>query len=236
MRIFIIALSIIFFIMSGFITYRALEIPDYDFSYKNKPVKPVVPVTEPEVQSKQEPLASEQEASKIQVEELKASISEMEKKLADSQKKTAPKPVSTEPENKESENRESESREQVLAVFGGGTFQSGQVVVSDNLINTVNELVKKISASPGHHIVIEGHTDNIPIKAPVETQYKDNMDLSFLRAKEIARMLVENDISRERISVIGYGDTRPVTSNDTNEGRAKNRRVVVKLIPGDREL
>jgi len=230
MRIFIIGLSIIFFILSGFITYRALEIPDYDFSYKSKPIKPVVPVTEPEVQSRQEPLASEQEASQIQVEELKATISALEEKLADSQKKPAPKTETTEPENKESENRE-----QVLAVLGGGTFQSGQVVVSDSLISSVNELVKKISASPGHHVVIEGHTDNMPIKATAEKQYQDNMDLSYLRAKAIARMLVENGISREHISVIGYGDTRPVTSNATNEGRAKNRRVEVKLVPGQRK-
>ena len=221
MRIFIIGLSIIFFMLSGFITYRALEIPDYDFSYKSKPAKPVVPVTEPEVQSRREPLAKEQDASQIQVEELKATISELEEKLADSQKKTAPQAETKEPENKE----------QILAVLGVGTFQTGQAVVSDSLISSVNELVKKISASPGHHVVIEGHTDNTPVQATAEKQYQDNMDLSFLRAEAIAGMLVENGISRERISVIGYGDTRPVTDNNTNEGRAKNRRVEIKLVP-----
>ncbi len=230
MRTFIIGLSIIFFMLSGFITYRALEIPDYDFSYKSKPEKPVVAVTEPEVQSNHEPLASGQDASQIQVEELKATISALEAKLADNQKKTAPQAEATKPENKAPENNE-----EILAVFGGGTFQSGQVVVSDSLISSVNELVKKVSASPGHHVVIEGHTDNIPIKATAETQYQDNMDLSFLRAKAIAGMLVENGIARERISVIGYGDIRPVTSNDTNEGRAKNRRVEIKLVPGKAE-
>jgi len=221
MRIFIIGLSIIFFMLSGFITYRALEIPDYDFSYKSKPAKPVVPVTEPEVQSRREPLAKEQDASQIQVEELKATISELEEKLADSQKKTAPQAETKEPENKE----------QILAVLGVGTFQTGQAVVSDSLINSVNELIKEISAAPGHHVVIEGHTDNTPVQATAEKQYQDNMDLSFLRAEAIAGMLVENGISRERISVIGYGDTRPVTDNNTNEGRAKNRRVEIKLVP-----
>jgi outer membrane protein OmpA-like peptidoglycan-associated protein len=62
------------------------------------------------------------------------------------------------------------------------------------------------------------------------------MELSFLRAKAIADILVKRGISLERISVIGSGDTRPIDSNETNEGRVKNRRVEVKLIPGDMEF
>ena len=149
MRIFIIGLSIIFFILSGLITYRALEIPDYDFSYKSKPAMPVPPVTEPEEQPKTETLAKEPDASQVQVEQLKATISQLEEKLADSQKATAPKAETTETENNKPENNE-----QVLAVFGGGTFRSGQVVVSDSLIISVNELVQTISSSPGQHVVI----------------------------------------------------------------------------------
>jgi outer membrane protein OmpA-like peptidoglycan-associated protein len=57
------------------------------------------------------------------------------------------------------------------------------------------------------------------------------MDLSFLRAKAIANILVFHGLSPDRISVIGYGDTHPIDSNDTEEGRAKNRRVEVKLVP-----
>ncbi len=62
------------------------------------------------------------------------------------------------------------------------------------------------------------------------------MDLSFLRAKAVAGILVKYGISPERISVTGYGDTRPIASNETDEGRAKNRRVEVKLIPEDKEF
>ncbi len=226
MRIFIIGLSIIFFLLSGLITYRALEIPGYDFSYKSQPGKPVPQVTEPEEQSKPKPIAKEQDASQVQLDKLQATISELQGKLADSQKEPAPK----------AETKEPEKNEQVLAVLGGGTFRSGQAVVSNSIISSLNELVQKISASSGHYVVIEGHTDNIPIKATPGMQHQDNMDLSFRRAKAIARILVENGISRERISVVGYGDTRPVASNYTNEGRAKNRRVEVKLIPGEREF
>jgi len=226
MRIFIIGLSIIFFLLSGLITYRALEIPDYDFSYKTKPEKPVKQITQPEELVKTEPLTMEHEASKVQLDKLKATISELEEKLADNQKETAPK----------AETKETEKNEQVLAVLGGGIFRPGQVVVSEGFTSSVNELVQKISASPSHYVVIEGHTDNIPIKAYPGMKYQDNMDLSFLRANAIARILVENGISRERISVVGYGDTRPVASNDSNEGRARNRRVEVKLMPGEKEF
>ena len=57
------------------------------------------------------------------------------------------------------------------------------------------------------------------------------MDLSLLRAKAIANILITYGISLDQISEIGYGDTRPISSNGTAEGRAKNRRVEVKLMP-----
>ena len=129
-----------------------------------------------------------------------------------------------------------EKKTKVLAVFGGGTFRSGQVVIKSDMMNAVDELVPEILASPDHRIVIEGHTDNIPIKSFSGRRYRDNMELSFLRAKAIADILVKQGISRERISVIGSGDTRPIDSNETDEGRVKNRRVEVKLIPGDMEF
>ena len=129
-----------------------------------------------------------------------------------------------------------EKKIRVLAVFGGGTFRSGQVVIKSDMMNAVDELVPEMLAYPDNRIVIEGHTDNIPIKALSGRRYRDNMELSFLRAKAIADILVTRGISLERISVIGSGDTRPIDSNETDEGRVKNRRVEVRLIPGDMEF
>ncbi len=56
------------------------------------------------------------------------------------------------------------------------------------------------------------------------------MDLSVRRAKAIADLLIDRGIPRERITVVGYGDTRPIDTNNTEEGRSKNRRVEVKLM------
>jgi outer membrane protein OmpA-like peptidoglycan-associated protein len=59
--------------------------------------------------------------------------------------------------------------------------------------------------------------------------------LSLRREKTIANILVSHGIPLERISVMGYGDTRPISTNNTEAGRAKNRRVEVKLMPKEGE-
>lgn len=120
----------------------------------------------------------------------------------------------------------------VLAVFDGESFHSGQVLMSGSLMSRIKELSKKILAAPDYQVSIEGHTDNIPIVASHGKQYRDNMDLSYLRAKTIAGILMDQGVAQDRISIIGYGDTRPIASNETKEGRARNRRVEVKLISG----
>jgi flagellar motor protein MotB len=91
-------------------------------------------------------------------------------------------------------------------------------------------------ASPDHRVVIEGHTDNMPISRSPGKRYIDNMELSFLRAKAVASILVNNGIAPERISVVGYGDSRPIDSNETAMGRINNRRVEIKLTPESEEF
>lgn len=114
-----------------------------------------------------------------------------------------------------------------LIVFSGRTFRSGQDVIQDVAYSTIENLVKEINASPGGLILIEGHTDNIP----TGKIGSDNLELSARRAKAIANILMLHGIPPQRISIKGYGDTRPIDSNNTEEGRAKNRRVEIKLIP-----
>jgi chemotaxis protein MotB len=76
---------------------------------------------------------------------------------------------------------------------------------------------------------IEGHTDNEQIKF---SGWKSNWELSAARALSVLHYLVdEKKISGKRVSAIGYGEYRPVTSNDTREGRQQNRRVEVVILP-----
>jgi chemotaxis protein MotB len=81
-------------------------------------------------------------------------------------------------------------------------------------------------------ISIEGHTDDVPIGAELSKQYPTNWELSAVRATTVARYLQENiGIDPGLLSAIGYGEYQPVTSNESEEGRAKNRRIEIVLVP-----
>ncbi len=218
--------TIILFALAAIVMFKALGIPDSNSYYQSN--TEVIARPQPSQTSKDEleRIEKEQYANRVLVEELQATIANLEDKLLTEKQDSPKSAVAINPER----------TSRTLAVFGGDTFQSGQIVINENLMNTVKELVQDILSSPGYRVIIEGHTDNIPIRSSKGNRYIDNMELSFLRAKAVAKVLVEEGVSTERISVIGYGDTRPKTSNDTKEDRAKNRRVEVKLVPDDKEL
>ena len=79
-------------------------------------------------------------------------------------------------------------------------------------------------ARGGHTITVEGHTDNVPISTP---QFPSNWELSAARASTVVRHLIARGIPADRLSAVGYADTRPLAANDTEAGRAKNRRVSI---------
>jgi chemotaxis protein MotB len=85
----------------------------------------------------------------------------------------------------------------------------------------LQELAEALRAQP-HPIAVEGHTDNIPIHTE---RFPSNWELSSARAAIVARYLIEQGISPERIRAVGYADTRPRADNLTPQGRARNRRV-----------
>jgi|CXWL01.1.fsa_nt_gi flagellar motor protein MotB len=120
----------------------------------------------------------------------------------------------------------SDSQYSVLAVFGGRTFRSGEDQVNDVANLKIEKLISELMLFPDNLISVEGHSDNLP----TGKIHKNNMDLSIRRARAIANLLIERGIARDRISISGYGDTRPIESNNTEGGRAKNRRVEVKLM------
>jgi chemotaxis protein MotB len=77
-----------------------------------------------------------------------------------------------------------------------------------------------------NRIHVEGHTDNIPIKT---LMYPSNWELSAARAASVVEYLARQGVAPERLAAIGYGEFRPISSNDTEEGRKKNRRVTLVL-------
>jgi chemotaxis protein MotB len=77
---------------------------------------------------------------------------------------------------------------------------------------------------------VEGFTDNLPINTLL---YPSNWELSGARAASVVRLLAKDGIDPQRLSALGYGEFRPVASNETPEGRAQNRRVVLVVLAGD---
>ena len=78
------------------------------------------------------------------------------------------------------------------------------------------------------NVGIEGHTDNKPIK---RSGWKSNWELSTARALSVLHYLSEKSVAEPRLAAIGYGEYKPVASNDTKEGRQANRRVEIVILP-----
>ena len=108
-------------------------------------------------------------------------------------------------------------------------FPAGQARLEPASISAMQAIAAVLSASD-FPITIEGHTDNIPIATP---QFPSNWELSAMRATTVLRLFNDNGVGAERLTAIGYGETRPVETNTTPEGRARNRRVSI-LIDSDR--
>ncbi|MNJ95119.1 Outer membrane protein Omp38 precursor [compost metagenome] len=108
-------------------------------------------------------------------------------------------------------------------------FKSGSYQVTDRAKEILGKVAKIVQDKPDFECMVEGHTDNVPIKNPV---LQDNWDLSVKRATSIVRIL-QNDfgIDPKRLVASGRGEYVPLTGNDTPEGRSTNRRTRILVLP-----
>lgn len=116
-----------------------------------------------------------------------------------------------------------------LILKEGILFDSGSAVLKSdakNILLPVIEELKKLS----NDIIIEGHTDNVPVKGG---KYTNNFELSMARAYSVIEFMEKNGIDPKRLSGIGYGEWRPIADNSTPQGRARNRRIEITLIKKD---
>ncbi|WP_282134622.1 OmpA/MotB family protein [Seonamhaeicola maritimus] len=114
-------------------------------------------------------------------------------------------------------------------------FSSGSWAVNSEGRRAVQQLGSVLGDNPDIAVLIEGHTDNVPYKG--SGQLSGNWDLSTKRATAIVNILRENAaIAPENLTAAGRGEYAPVATNDTSEGKAKNRRIEVILTPKLDEL
>jgi len=104
-------------------------------------------------------------------------------------------------------------------------FSSAEAALSKGGYDVMAQVLPIFSGSD-YTIVIEGHTDNIPIS---NEKFASNWELSSARSASVVRYLVENNIEPKRLSAVGFADTRPIGDNRTELGRAKNRRVTFSV-------
>jgi chemotaxis protein MotB len=113
-------------------------------------------------------------------------------------------------------------------------FKSGSASVEKKGKDAIGLLAGALLKNDNISILVEGHTDNIPIKTSL---YRDNWDLSVARATSIVRILTqENKIDPQRVVASGRGEFTPISTNSTSEGRAQNRRTEIILVPNLDEL
>jgi len=123
----------------------------------------------------------------------------------------------------------------VIAILGGGVFPSGEEVAPEGLSQAIRSLLPEIVVNADALIVIEGHADSAPTRFGGRGNFAGNMALSLKRAEHIALLLEQEGIDAARIALTPFGDTRPVAPNSTTDGRAENRRVEIRLVPGGQE-
>lgn len=109
-------------------------------------------------------------------------------------------------------------------VSGDAGFNTGSAVIRDNYLNTLEKLSRVIHASANSRVVIIGHTDNVGSEMA-------NQNLSLARATSVRNYLESNGTAASQMQVYGRGSSQPIASNETFDGRAKNRRVEVFIYP-----
>lgn len=114
-----------------------------------------------------------------------------------------------------------------LDMNGALLFDTGDAELKSDSYAFMDKIATILTKYPDSIIEIEGHTDNVPIH---NSKYESNRYLSTARATNVYEYLMEHaSLTDANMKVAGYGESRPVASNDTPEGRAKNRRVVIKI-------
>lgn len=126
-----------------------------------------------------------------------------------------------------------EERGLVVSIEDTLLFESG----SADITPKAKEILKKIStvlAAAPNFIRVEGHTDNLPIHT---SEFPSNWELSVIRATNVVQILAtDGGIAPDRLSATGYGEYRPIASNNTDAGRAQNRRVDLIILRSKYEL
>ena len=107
-------------------------------------------------------------------------------------------------------------------------FASGSADLSDEGAATIREVGGVLASIEDRTFQVEGHTDNVPIKT---AKYPSNWELASARAVNVVKEMVDAGMPKTRVSAAAFAATRPAATNETDEGRAQNRRIEIVIVP-----
>lgn len=119
-----------------------------------------------------------------------------------------------------------EERGLIVSIQETLLFESGSADITTRAKDILERVSTVLAAAP-NQIKVEGHTDNLPIRT---AQFPSNWELSVIRSTNVVQILQRDGISPGRLSATGYGEYRPIASNDTDAGRGKNRRIDLLIL------
>ena len=113
-------------------------------------------------------------------------------------------------------------------------FNSGEAELNPGGEAVMRKLAAFLTQHPNLKIHVIGHTDNVPIRPEARSRFASNWELSSARALAAVHFLTERaGMDARRLGAVGYGEFRPVADNATAEGRAKNRRIAIVILPDE---
>jgi len=116
----------------------------------------------------------------------------------------------------------------VVSLGSDVLFPSGSAKLSAAGLDAVKEVSKQLTTITGKRYQIEGHTDNVPIASAT---FPSNWELASARALNVVKAMIDSGMPGDRVSAASFGDTQPIKTNDTAEGRAANRRIAIVVVP-----
>src|ERR1019366_2908965 len=113
-------------------------------------------------------------------------------------------------------------------------FDSGEAILKPAGESVMRKIATILAGHPQLKIHVIGHTDNVPIRPEARNRFASNWELSTVRALAAVHFLTEKaGVDPHRVGAVGYGEYRPIADNSTTEGRAKNRRIAITILPDE---
>ncbi len=123
-----------------------------------------------------------------------------------------------------------------LALSSGELFAKGRVTMTPAGTSLVKRIGVALRKFRPQSVEVAGHTDSTPVKYDSRRPFKDNSELSQARAEHAGKALIKGGLGVDRVRTVGYADSRPIATKDTEEGRSKNRRVEIVVTQGSEPI